>query len=216
MGREFIDLFDEWAKSYDQTVTGQDPQYAEVFLYYEKILEEVAKRSSRRVMEFGVGTGNLTQVLLKHGLEVTGIEPSEEMRKIARHKLPSYVKIIEGDFLSFPVENKIDTIVSSYAFHHLTDEEKAIAFKKYAALLNNGGKLVFADTMFESQETFITIIEEAKEKGYNRLAGDLSSEYYTTIPILKRVAEAAGFSVMFKQLNNYVWILDATKKSIES
>lgn len=38
MGREFIDLFEEWSKSYDDTVGGHDIEYQEVFKHYDGIL----------------------------------------------------------------------------------------------------------------------------------------------------------------------------------
>ena len=212
MGREFLDLFAEWADSYDQTVSGHDPQYLEVFSNYNQILEEVAKRAISTVLEFGVGTGNLTQVLLQKNLKVIGIEPSKEMRQIALQKLPSFVEIKEGDFLTFPIQEGIGSIVSTYAFHHLTDEEKERAFRLYASMLNSGGKIVFADTMFESDLAYTTMIEDAKQRGYNRLAGDLLSEYYTTIPKMKEMVTASGFSAEFKQLNPFVWIMEAIKQ----
>ena len=31
MGREFVNIFDEWADSYDASVTGNDPEYKDVF-----------------------------------------------------------------------------------------------------------------------------------------------------------------------------------------
>ncbi|HWO74741.1 MAG TPA: class I SAM-dependent methyltransferase [Bacillus sp. (in: firmicutes)] len=212
MGREFLDIFAEWADSYDQTVSGHDPQYMEVFSNYNQILEEVANRAISTVLEFGVGTGNLTQVLLQKGLKVTGVEPSKEMRQIALQKLPSFVEINEGDFLTFPMQEGIQSIVSTYAFHHLTDEEKEKAFRIYSSMLDKGQKIVFADTMFESEQIFTTMIEDAKQKGYNRLAGDLLSEYYTTIPKLKDMVTSAGFSADFKQLNQFVWIMEAIKR----
>lgn len=36
MGKEFIELFEEWAKTYDDTVTGHDEEYKDVFLYYDQ------------------------------------------------------------------------------------------------------------------------------------------------------------------------------------
>ncbi|MET3700013.1 putative AdoMet-dependent methyltransferase [Bacillus oleivorans] len=212
MGREFLDLFAEWADSYDQTVSGHDPQYMDVFSNYDQILEEVANRAISPVLEFGVGTGNLTQVMLQKDLKVTGVEPSKEMRQIAIQKLPSFAEIKEGDFLTFPIQKEIGSIVSTYAFHHLTDEEKEKAFRIYSSMLIKGQKIVFADTMFESELAYTTMIEDAKQKGYNRLAGDLLSEYYTTIPKMKAMVTAAGFSVEFKQLNPFVWVMEAIKQ----
>jgi putative AdoMet-dependent methyltransferase len=212
MGREFLDLFEQWADYYDDTVIGQDEEYKEVFLHYERILEEVAKKSIGHVLEFGVGTGNLTTKLLELGLHVTGIEPSSAMRTIANEKLDNRLQVLDGDFLIFPDVEAIDTIVSTYAFHHLTDVEKEKAIEKYGKLLATGGKIVFADTMYESEETYNGAIADALSKGFLNLATDLKTEYYTTIPVLKAMLEDNGFQVHFMKCNEFVWILEAEKK----
>lgn len=41
MGREFLSLFDHWAESYDETVSGHDEQYEEVFRRYPAILKRL-------------------------------------------------------------------------------------------------------------------------------------------------------------------------------
>lgn len=212
MGKEFIELFENWADSYDESVTGQDPEYKDVFLHYERILDEVASRSLGHVLEFGTGTGNLTAKLMGRGLKVTGVEPSPAMRKIAAEKLKHKADIIDGDFLKFPIYS-YNTIVSTYAFHHLTDEEKAEAFHTYGQFLAPGGKIVFADTMYESEEAYKEAIQDALNKGFLNLAEDLQREYYTTIPILEKIATSKGFSVTFNQCNNFVWIMECVKES---
>lgn len=210
MGREFVDLFDHWAESYDQAVTGKDLEYQEVFLNYEHILNEVADLVNGNVVEFGTGTGNLTQRLLEKGCSVAGVEPSAAMRKIASNKMP-HLTLLDGDFLNFQVFGTIDAFVSSYAFHHLEDSEKANAITKYSALLSTGGKVVFADTVFGSEDEKQTFIKEAKNKHFLSLAQDLETEYYTTIPILESMFQSNGFSVRFKQLNRFVWLIEAEK-----
>lgn len=211
MGREFIPLFDEWADHYDDTVTGHDDEYREVFNGYEGILDKVVTRSKGQVLEFGVGTGNLTERLLKAGHKVLGIEPSPAMREKAMDKLRDDTIIIDGDFLEFQAEKQMDTLVSTYAFHHLTDEEKQKAIAIYSKLLRSGGKIVFADTMYPSKEEHIRAIEEAKEAGFFNLAADLATEYYPTIPFLKHILEEYGFMVSFDRCNQFVWIVEAEK-----
>ncbi|WP_163101853.1 class I SAM-dependent DNA methyltransferase [Peribacillus alkalitolerans] len=211
MGREFLDVFENWADSYDETVIGHDEEYKEVFRHYEQILKTVADKSIGHVLEFGVGTGNLTQKLLEKGHKVTGIEPSEPMKKIAEEKLAGNVILKDGDFLEFSVDGKVDSIVSTYAFHHLTDEEKEKAVRGYGNLLATGGKIVFADTMYETKESYNQAIKNAEEKGFLNLANDLQTEYYTTIPFLNEILDAAGFEVKFSRCNDFVWILEATK-----
>lgn len=212
MAKNFNDLFDAWSETYDQTVGGTDVEYKEVFACYEQILDEVAKRSKGYIVEFGVGTGNLTEKFLKNGFEIYGIEPSEGMRNRAKEKIPN-VTIVEGDFLTFPIpEKKPDTIASTYAFHHLTDEEKRKAVALYSEILNESGKIVFADTVFINEAAKQAIIEEALRNNYNRLAVDLQTEYYTTIPVLKKIFEENGFQVTFNQMNTFVWLMDAEKR----
>ncbi|MFD2446150.1 class I SAM-dependent methyltransferase [Bacillus sp. CGMCC 1.16607] len=212
MGREFLELFEQWADYYDETVVGHDEEYKEVFLHYDRILEEVTKRSKGHVVEFGVGTGNLTTQLLNYGLQVTGIEPSPAMRSIANEKLGQRLQVLDGDFMTYPDLTQVDTFVSTYAFHHLTDVEKEHAIEKYSKQLASGGKIVFADTMYESEEAYKGAITDALSKGYLNLANDLQTEYYTTIPILRAMLEKNGFDVRFSKCNEFVWILEAEKK----
>ncbi|TKH16004.1 class I SAM-dependent methyltransferase [Peribacillus simplex] len=211
MGREFIDLFEEWSKSYDDTVSGHDIEYQEVFKNYDRILDSVTDRAHGHVLEFGVGTGNLTERLLKKGLKVSGIEPSPAMREIAVSKLRGKTEIADGDFIDFPKPEQVDSIVSTYAFHHLTDEEKEKAIANYGKLLNTGGKIVFADTMYQSREAHERAIQDARQAGFHNLANDLQTEYYTTIPFLEKALEANGYKVNFERCNQFVWIMEAEK-----
>ncbi|MGP4080486.1 class I SAM-dependent DNA methyltransferase [Pseudalkalibacillus sp. R45] len=214
MGREFIDLFNQWAESYDETVSSKDNEYHEVFERYEEILERVASESSGTVLEFGVGTGNLTNVLINKKLDVVGVEPSPGMREKTEERFPN-LKVVDGDFLSFPkFDENIDTIVSTYAFHHLTDDEKAHAIRNYGNLLGNNGKIVFADTVFEHDEAKKEIHDRVKSQGYKNLLHDLQTEYYTTIGVLSEIFQNNGFEVSFERLNRYVWLIHAVKKDL--
>lgn len=212
MAKNFNDLFNEWSETYDQTVNGTDIEYKEVFSRYDEILSEVAKKSKGVIVEFGVGTGNLTEKLLNDENQVYGIEPSEGMRKVAKKKHPE-LPLFEGDFLTFPLpEQTPDTIVSTYAFHHLTDEEKRKAIAQFNRILSPTGKIVFADTVFLSEEAKDAIIEEAQRNNFLRLVKDLQTEFYTTIPALEQMFEDNGFEVFFTQMNTFVWLIEAEKR----
>lgn len=213
MGREFLDVFEVWADSYDASVTGHDEEYKEVFRGYDRILEAVAEKSGSQVLEFGVGTGNLTEKLLRKNKMVYGVEPSNAMRQQSRKKLPSHVTIADGDFLAFTEPDaKIDTIVSTYAFHHLTDPEKELAVYKYGTILDKGGKIVFADTVFTDKDAYLSIIEQSRQRQYFNLAKDLETEYYTTQEVLRSIFHQNGFTVSFLQMNAFVWIIEAEKQ----
>ncbi|MFK3938351.1 class I SAM-dependent DNA methyltransferase [Alkalihalobacillus sp. NPDC078783] len=211
MENDFTELFNEWAHTYDDTVGGRDAEYRDVFHLYEDILDEVVLHSKGLVLEFGVGTGNLSERFLNKGIPLVGIEPSEKMREKALHKNPTLL-LYEGNFLQFPsFEQQIDTIVSTYAFHHLTDQEKQKAFQLYHKTLSSEGQIVFADTMFETEESKQHMIQHAKARGFHRLACDLQSEFYTTLPALSQMAQSTGFSITYKPLNAFVWLMIAKK-----
>ncbi|TDL32986.1 class I SAM-dependent methyltransferase [Jeotgalibacillus sp. S-D1] len=213
MGREFVDIFDEWVDTYDDSVNGKDEEYREVFAGYDDILQKVADEARGLTVEFGVGTGNLTEKLLAKGLTVLGVEPNKAMRDRTQARFPAS-KIVDGDFTSFPLpEQPIDTFVSTYAFHHLTDEEKAEAAAHYASILASNGQVVFADTMFKDDEARINQWEKVGKQGYKNLLEDLQREYYTTLPIMKKIFEEAGFAISFTPLNDYVWLIHARKQN---
>ncbi|WP_010093784.1 class I SAM-dependent DNA methyltransferase [Ornithinibacillus scapharcae] len=212
MGREFLDIFEGWAEEYDNTVSGYDPEYKEVFHAYDDILVEVAKNSEGNILEFGVGTGNLTEKLLERGHDIIGIEPSPAMKAIANAKLPEAL-VMDGDFLEYPIPTiPIHTIVSTYAFHHLTDDEKDNAVKKFADILEVNGKVVFADTMFETLEAKEKKTSEAEEIGFTNLAADLRREYYPTMETIEGIFTKHNFTVSFKQMNEFVWLIIAKKE----
>jgi putative AdoMet-dependent methyltransferase len=211
MGREFVEIFDDWVDSYDASVSGQDPEYRDVFEKYEEILSGVANKSFGTVVEFGTGTGNLTAKLVDEGHKVIGIEPNDAMRAVTAKRFPNLV-LIDGDLLDFEAPQKVDTFVSSYVFHHLKDNEKENALSTYANILPVGGKIVFADTIFTSEVAKQAQISKERARGFNNVADDLEREYYTTIPILTQAFEKAGFDVHFEQMNDFVWLMDATKK----
>jgi putative AdoMet-dependent methyltransferase len=189
----FMDVFTEWASTYDERVTGQDPEYKEVFRRYDEILDTVADKAQSPVIEFGAGTGNLTQRLLARHDAVLAVEPSPEMRAILTEKIPS-LDVQDGHFLSFKAK-EASSFVSTYAFHHLRDEEKGGAIDLMASHLPKDGKIVYADTMFVSEEARLQTIREARAQGFDALAEELEREFYPLIPVLEEFFTARGFTV---------------------
>ncbi|MFZ0476482.1 MAG: class I SAM-dependent methyltransferase [Halobacillus sp.] len=211
MGVEFVDLFNQWASSYDDTVSGNDPEYKEVFEGYEDMLELLAGLSISPVMEFGVGTANLTRKMIGQNKVVIGIEPSSEMRRIANLKCPE-AAIFDGDFLNYPqLITPIQSIVSSFAFHHLTTSEKIEAIQKFNDKLESKGQIIFIDTLFKDETHKQALIKNAEKSGHLNLAQDLQEEYYGYLDELKEMFSNQGFEVSFKQMNKYAWLIQAKK-----
>lgn len=213
MGLEFMPIFEGWAVDYDEEVNGANPEYQEVFANYWQILDEITAHSGQSVLEFGSGTGNLTEKLVAAGKTVYPVEPSPEMRDMAAKKdtlqAPSF---FAGDMENFPLPPEpVDTIVSNLVFHHLTAEEKQKVLKEYNQILPIGGKIIFGDTMFLSQTVYDTYLRTEKEAGRQNLAADLEREYYPVISELDQYFQKSGFQTTYRQMNRFVWIVYAEK-----
>ncbi|KXG77777.1 class I SAM-dependent methyltransferase [Thermotalea metallivorans] len=211
---DFSPLFDAWAASYDATVYDADHEYAEVFEGYNAILENICEKISEKsggvVLEIGIGTGNLTKLLYEKGFHVIGIEPSKEMRKIAQSKLPD-VPIMDGHFLSIPVSVHMDAVVTSYAFHHLPLDEKKKALVYLDGLLKDGGKIIIADTMFESEEYKKSLLDRVKSSGAFNLLKDLNTEYYEYVEDICQLFRELNYQLEAEKMNQYVWMISASK-----
>lgn len=210
----FNQLFNEWATNYDETVYGHDNEYIEVFQDYNKILKnichKVRDKKEGTILEIGVGTGNLTKLLYENNFYVIGIEPSKGMREISTSKLP-HVEILEGHFLSIPVNEKIDAIVTSYAFHHLTFKEKKKAIIYLDSILNEKGRIVIADTMFESTQYKLDLLKYVESMKAFNLLNDLNTEYYEYVKDICEIFEELNYTFEMKKMNKYVWIISAEK-----
>ncbi|MDF2557477.1 MAG: hypothetical protein K0R71_1305 [Bacillales bacterium] len=213
MGREFLHVFTDWASEYDSSIQGHDKEYAEVFRNYPTILKIIADKAGNSVIEFGSGTGNLTKELILKNKQVYPVEPSPEMREIANNKPElQHITFIDGDMEHFPKPNFIiDTIVSTFVFHHLNGDEKQRVIQQYYDLLPPGGKIIFGDTMFLSEASHFKKINTALEENKLNLAKDLQREYYPLIPDIETYFTNAGFTTRFIQMNSYVWIVEAQK-----
>jgi putative AdoMet-dependent methyltransferase len=208
---DFTELFDQWAPVYDETVQDADGEYNEVFAGYDRILAEVVKHipsGARDVLEIGVGTGNLSRKLIDAGFRVIGVEPSEQMRQQALAKQLN-IDLREGHFLKLPLsdDERVDAIVSTYAFHHLTLDEKKQALLAMKRLLRPRGVIVFADTCYESETSKAELFARVRRQNKENLLRDLETEFYELHEDLRRAFAEAGFTVAFAQMNLFVWLM---------
>lgn len=61
---------------------------------------------------------------------------------VAKEKYPK-LKVRIGEFLKIPYGDRyFDIIVSTYAFHHLNEEEKFIAIEEMIRVLKSNGKII--------------------------------------------------------------------------
>ena len=150
--------FDLWADGYDRSVGLSDEENRYPFAGYREVLNRIAatvlKTPNAVVLDLGFGTGVLTATLYEHGCTIFGQDFSERMIESAQEKMPN-AKLFRGDFsqgLAAPLlMQRYDCIVSTYALHHLGDEQKVPFLNMLRTLLKPGGNILIGDVAFATR-----------------------------------------------------------------
>jgi ubiquinone/menaquinone biosynthesis C-methylase UbiE len=107
-----------------------------------EIIREYAR--GRRALDFGCGAGRSTRFLQRLGLNVVGVDISQDMLKKARELDPKgdYRLIEEGDLGQFE-DNALDLVLSAFTFDNIpTMQKKLKNFRELRRLLKTEGTLV--------------------------------------------------------------------------
>ena len=115
------------------------------YLAYRDLPEIIAAHvNGKKAMDFGCGTGRSTRFLQKIGFDVTGIDISNDMIKIAREMDPGgdYRLIEDGDFSQFK-SDAYDLVLSVFTFDNIpVRENKVNISREMGRLLKGDGKIV--------------------------------------------------------------------------
>lgn len=165
MSERPAEFFNAWSL-YDQILDHNLMFHDEIFEDVRAILVERFGDALFAVLDLGCGSARHVSSTLR-GLNVSryvGYDLSEVALEHARRNL---------DHLKCPVELKVgnllealddprsryDVILSSFAFHHLSPDEKRRFFRGAADRLNPGGMLLLVDSFREDDEDRPTFLE---------------------------------------------------------
>jgi len=151
--------FERFADDYGSVRPGYPPEGI------EDVIRECGLAPASRVLEIGMGTGIATADLLRSGASFVGIEPGQNLLRIAKERLgpDARVEYFGSPFEDFKSEETFDAVVSATAFHWLKESDK---FERVASLLKPGGKLaIFWNSFCRSGDAANAEVEDA----YRRL-----------------------------------------------
>lgn len=136
-----MELFDLYARFYDL-------DYAE-FTADQHLIQQLAARCGSPVLELGCGTGRLLVPLAEAGFEVTGVDGSGEMLRIAEQKvalqqLGSRVNLVKQDMreLDLPGRYNLAFAAINSFMHMMTVEDQLTALIGVRRHLNAHGILL--------------------------------------------------------------------------
>lgn len=175
--------YDRRAEIHDQYVLGGSSEFKD----YEKALTQtvqwVAPIPGEKGLDIGTGTGNLASKLMASGATMAGVDQSKEMLKQCQRKFPAMETKL-GNFLAIPyLDNRFDFVVSSFAFHHLTENQQVLALEEMRRVLKPHGRICITDLML-TDYTEVSFTEETESTDYNcsltRLLTLFESKEYIT------------------------------------
>ena len=96
-----------------------------------------------RLLDFGCGTGEFTQVLLPYFRQVVALD--QENRLVPEVLNNPKVKFTQTDFLQYQDTEKFDCILAAYVLWEIHPEKWPRVFEKLKGLLNREGFLIVID-----------------------------------------------------------------------
>lgn len=146
----------EQANLYDKIL----PEFPYALAIYEQISQMISamarKRGKLSVVEYGAGTGLLSeQIASIDGIDLITVDPSEAFYEKARNRLAKFanVRVIKDDAIKFVNEKPADIIVSSFTYHHISDDIKQAFINSVANNLVDGGKCIIGDEFISDYKT---------------------------------------------------------------
>jgi len=105
------------------------------------LMDECGLTTDSFVADVGSGTGILSELLLRYGSRVFGIEPNREMRAAAERLLQNYTHFASVDATAETTtlaDRSVDFVTAGQAFHWFDAER---AFAELARVLRPGGRV---------------------------------------------------------------------------
>ncbi|WP_367398148.1 methyltransferase domain-containing protein [Paenibacillus sp. MSJ-34] len=206
--------FDEMAPDYDDLVLNEKQIEHTRFNPHEDydqvldlVVEWVAPSPGDAGLDLGIGTGNLAGRFLRKNITMMGLDQSREMLKQCRRKYPDLETKL-GNLLAVPFfDGQFDFVVSSYALHHLTAEQKRLALGEMSRVLKPKGKICIADLMFENEQARTGYMDRLREAGHWEAVDSIESEYYADRSQLIRWLREYGFATVQHRVNDLMHLV---------
>lgn len=187
-----IVLLKEWRKS--------DNRLAKMIesVTVNGVMEFINFENAKSAIDLGCGNGKLTAILKSNGLNVTGIDISEQMLEIARKEHPG-INFICTDATDFSIEKKVDVIFSKGMIHWVKTEMQDSMLSCISAALKKGGQFVFETGGYGCNE----LIHNELAKVFVKYGYEYKNPFYfPTVSEYTSLVEKHGMKVVKAEVHN--------------
>ena len=194
-----MNVFEKYAEFYDSLY--EDKNYQEECNFVKSIFESYAEKEINSILDLGCGTGSHALFFAEMGYQVTGVDFSENMLKIAREKAAHQKKSIsflQQDTRHLDLPQKFDAAVAMFAVmsYQTTNQDFEDTLISVHRHLETGGLFVF-DVWFgpavltQKPTDRVKTVEHSDKKimRYARPALDIINQ---TVEVNYTVLETAG------------------------
>lgn len=211
MRSRYADYFnhDDDAQDYDADVMREeDPIRAG----YAALLAWVGSRiaPSSRVLDLGSGTGN-TVLELPPTCDATMVDVSEKMMEIARSKLGDRAATcVVADILEFVEGTDLrdfDFVVSTYALHHLTPDERTRLFGSLRSALRRDARIVVGDLMYRNENDCERIVNKFASSS-PQLAAAVAEEFFWDIERTTEMFQRLDWAPSWRSFSDLSWAVE--------
>jgi putative AdoMet-dependent methyltransferase len=201
--------FDQQALTHDERVLHNDNEYKGYEEVLDLTLQWVKPRVGEKGLDLGTGTGNLARRFLQKGIHMDGVDQSKEMMKQCQSKHPQ-MDMKLGNLLAIPyMDNQFDFVVTSFAFHHITNEQQVLALDEMRRVLKSHGRICIADLMFENESAKDLYMKECTANGRTDLLTTLQDQHYAICSSLLTWFDENGYITKHMKLNELLYIVYA-------
>lgn len=182
-----IEIFeDERASKYDEFIQKWVINYQFVIDTIPKIVK-MEHPNAKEILVVGCGTGNEMNCLVttrNNSWNITGIDPSPDMVKIAKQKLKKYprVTIIQGEINQLSINKKYDVATLLLVLHFMKNNgTKQALLQSVSDKLKQGATLILLD-IFGNKTTFLVNLKLMEQLLPKELEGMIIKERLETLP----------------------------------
>jgi ubiquinone/menaquinone biosynthesis C-methylase UbiE len=111
----------------------------------ESVIDLLELRPGMSVLEFGSGTGGITEHLLRRGASVVCVDQSAAMIAHAQRRAAA-AEYVHSEVLRFETEQRFERALLAFFLHEQSSEQRVEILRRAASLLQDGGFLVVADS----------------------------------------------------------------------
>lgn len=195
--------FDQVAAIYDKA----RPNYREEMIL--DLIESTHIETNNRILEIGIGTGQLTTFLAQKNFRIFALEMGRNLAQIAKNKLSGFseVRIEVGDFDTYNFEpESFDLAIAATSFHWL---DPSTRMARISNVLRRNGMIAIVDThhVRGGTEQFFIDSQECYEIYDANTVDEYRLPTASEIKLRRWESEASGlFETVFSK--TYEWELD--------